>query len=89
MTSFVEYKEKKRQKEIENIDIIDNADYEAVEREEERIIREGLGLPHEDGKINYNLCRKHDKEEYDRFQKAADKLMDEVMEDPDSFFGEN
>ena len=89
MTSFIEYKEKKRQKEIENIDIIDNADYEAVEREEERIIREGLGLPPEDGKINYDLCRKHDREEYDRFQKAADKLMDEVMEDPDSFFGED
>lgn len=85
MTDFNQYKEKKRQEKLNNIKAIDNADYEAVEREEERIIREYMDVPEKDNKINYDFCREYDRKEYEKFQEAADRLMDEVMKDPDAF----
>lgn len=86
MVSFEEYVDKKRKQELAYVDIISNADLEAVERERERIIRTNLGLPEPKRKLNYDLCRKHDAEEFDRFQKAADQLMKEIMKDPEAFF---
>lgn len=84
-TSFEGYKERKRKEDIKNIEIIDNADFEAIEREEERIIREALGLPQKETDINYDLCRKHDREEYEKFQKASDRLLAKMRKNPDAY----
>ena len=85
MVSFEKYMEEKREKEKAYVDMISNADMEAVERERERVIRTNLGLPEPEGKLNYDLCKRHDAEEYDKFQEAADWLMEKVMKDPDAY----
>ena len=69
-------------------DVISSADLNAVERAEERKIREAFNIKATPQKIDYQLCKEYDNKEYQKFHEAAGLLLNDVMDNIEKYFGE-